>query len=242
MRKEGIDKKLREELMRYKVLAIIALVLLAGSLNAQNMFGAFVVRTEPSGASVNYSGSNQYIGQTPTQAVAILMDHNLTYNNGTPGRRITLEINKEGYKTLRQQVFVPFNKAHQQDALRNPSVFSFSLRRDDMQSEQNHPNPPYHPNNPNHHNHPNHPNNPGHHGPQNERRLTITTQPRGALIYVNDQYVGRSPLTVDPKVRPGEPRRFVIRAEKRGYRTATEIVSPREDRVRLVLRRRGRNN
>lgn len=55
-----------------------------------------------------------------------------------------------------------------------------------------------------------------------ERRLLITSEPAGALVYLNDQEVGRTPLEV-PFTWYG---RYDVRLEREGYRTLeTERVA-----------------
>lgn len=212
--------------VRYLVLAFVALW--AGVLNAQNMFGAFRIETSPQGADVIITASNQFIGRTPTQAIPVMMDQYMTYNHGVPGRVFNLVIRKDGFRPLQQTIFVPYTKVHQVDALRNPAVFSYRLER--LQS-----------NNPGHgRGHHGGGHNPGHYSQPNDRSVWIITEPRGAEIYVNDQYVGTSPLRIDLKrtVRPNQ--RITLRAEKRGYRPAETILRPGQERIRLELRRRRR--
>ncbi len=217
--------------VRYLALALVALW--AGVLNAQNMFGAFKIETSPQGADVIITASNQYIGRTPTQAIPVMMDQFMTYHQGIPGRVFNLVIRKDGFRPLQQTIFVPYTKVHQVDALRNPTVFSYHLER--LQT-----------NNPGHvggHGEGHHSggHNPGHYSQPNDRSVWIVTEPRGAEIYVNDQYVGTSPLSIDLKrtVRPNQ--RITIRAEKRGYRPAETILRPGQERIRLELRRRRRS-
>ncbi len=118
--------------MKPRILLIACLALMAGLLSAQNVFGAFQVVTEPQGATITLYGTNQYLGQTPSQAIPITMDQYMTYNWGVPGRVFDLLISKPGYISTRQQIFVPYNCRHQVDALRNPTVFHFSLARQPM--------------------------------------------------------------------------------------------------------------
>ncbi len=223
-----------EAKMKVRYLALAFVALWAGVLNAQNMFGAFRIETYPQGADVIITASNQFIGRTPTQAIPITMDQYMTYHHGVAGRVFNLVIRKDGFRPLQQTVFVPYTRVHQADALRNPTVFSYRLDRIPMD-------------NPGYGNHPGgghpgggHGHYPGHHSQQNDRRVRIITEPRGAEIYVNDQYVGTSPLSIDIKrtVRPNQ--RITIRAERRGYRPAETILRPGQDTIRLELRRRRR--
>ncbi|MDD3144331.1 MAG: hypothetical protein PHG32_09110 [Candidatus Cloacimonetes bacterium] len=119
--------------MKLRLFLIACLVLTAGLLTAQNIFGAFQVITEPRGATVTVYGTNQYLGTTPTQSVPITMDQYMTYNWGVPGRVFDLVISKRGFIPVRQQIFVPYNHRHQRDALRNPTLFHFSLARQQIQ-------------------------------------------------------------------------------------------------------------
>ncbi len=115
--------------MKLKAMAVTLLIVVCGVLNAQNMFGAFQIQTTPQDAIVTLYGTNQYLGNTPTQVFPVLMDQYMTYWYGTPGRAFTLLISKEGYISMKQDIFVPYNKAHQIDALREPTVFNFYLSK-----------------------------------------------------------------------------------------------------------------
>ncbi|MEF3694528.1 MAG: PEGA domain-containing protein [Candidatus Cloacimonadota bacterium] len=218
--------------MKVRYLALAFVALWAGMLNAQNMFGAFKIETSPQGADVIITASNQFIGRTPTQAIPVMMDQFMTYYYGTPGRAFNLVIRKDGFRPLQQTIFVPFTRAHQADALRHPTVFNYRLERL----------PAHNPGHGGNHGggHPGGGHHPGY-SQQNDRQVRIITEPRGAEIYVNDQYVGTSPLSIDLKrvIRPNQ--RITIRAEKRGYRPAETILRPGQDRIRLELRRRRRS-
>lgn len=217
--------------MKRRYLIALAILVLGSSLAAQNTFGAFKIVTSPQGANISLSGTNQYIGQSPTDAIPVQMDQFMGYMYGIPGRYFLLEISKQGFITQTQQIFVPFNRAHQQGALRNPTVFHFQLQRRPQFD------PPDWPG----HNAGHSEQNPGHgHGGgyQNQSELIIDTSPSGAAIYINNEYVGRSPLRVDLKRRYRLQNTIEIRAEKRGYRDATTILRPRQNRVMLNLRPR----
>lgn len=57
-----------------------------------------------------------------------------------------------------------------------------------------------------------------------ERRLLITSEPAGALVYLNDQEVGRTPLEV-PFTWYGT---YAVRLEREGYKTLqTEQIADR---------------
>lgn len=113
--------------MKARVIVIASLMMLSGLLGAQNMFGAFKIVTEPQGAIVTIYGTNQYLGTTPTQVFPILMDQYMTYNYGIPGRSFSVQISKAGYNTITQEIFVPYNRSYQMDAVYNPTIFSFYL-------------------------------------------------------------------------------------------------------------------
>lgn len=114
--------------MKQKVMLIALLVLMAGLLSAQNMYGAFQIITEPYGASITLYGTNYYLGTTPTQAMPIIMDQYMTYNYGTPGRVVDIVVSKLGFVSLRQQIFVPYNRKWESSAVKNPTVFYFALQ------------------------------------------------------------------------------------------------------------------
>lgn len=225
--------------MKLKIFTIALITLWAGILGAQNMFGAYRIESFPRGADVIITGSNQFIGTTPTQTIPVMMDQFMTYWNGIPGRAFNIVIRKDGFTPLQQTIFVPYNRVHQVDALRNPTVFSYRLERRPNQGG-NHSSGWHYPGGG--HSEQNPGGGHGGHGHQQQadRQIRITSQPRGADIYVNGQYVGQSPLTIDIKriIRPNQ--RIVIRAEKRGFRPAEEVITPRQDRIHLELQRRRR--
>lgn len=113
--------------MRLKAMAMILLVLAGGALGAQNMFGAFQIHTYPEDAIISLYGTNQYLGNSPTNVFPVMMDQFMTYYYGTPGRAFSLLISKPGYISMKQDIFVPYNKVHQVDAMREPTVFSYYL-------------------------------------------------------------------------------------------------------------------
>lgn len=119
--------------MRLRIAAIAMFTLIAGLLGAQNMFGAFQIITEPSGATITLTGTNQYLGSTPSQIFPVMMDQYMVYNCGIPGRVFNIYITKNGYIPIQQEIFVPYNKAWQQDAIRYPTIFSFALTREYVQ-------------------------------------------------------------------------------------------------------------
>ncbi len=125
--------------MKPRLIVIACLTLMAGLLSAQNIFGAFQIQTEPGNATITLYGTNQYLGSTPSQVIPVSMDQYMSYNWGVPGRNFDVVISKQGFIPIRQQIFVPFNYQHQRDALRNPTVFHFSLARQQVQP------PPYWP-------------------------------------------------------------------------------------------------
>lgn len=115
--------------MKLKITALLGLALLAGTLSAQSMFGAFKIVTSPKGAAISLYGTNQSLGTTPSQIFPIFQDEYAEYNNGIAGRTFDILIARDGYKTLRRQIFVPYNQWYQEDAIDNPTVFRFDLRR-----------------------------------------------------------------------------------------------------------------
>ncbi len=115
--------------MKRKALLIALLALLAGLLSAQNMFGALKITTQPKGAIVSLYGTNQYLGTTPNLVVPLQMNQNTVFVGGRPGRMMDVLISKPGYITQRQQIFVPYTSVRERDAVRNPTVFQFSLQK-----------------------------------------------------------------------------------------------------------------
>jgi len=67
-----------------------------------------------------------------------------------------------------------------------------------------------------------------------QRTINVTSQPEGALVYLNDEEVGRTPLRV-PFTFYGE---YDVRLEKGGYQTLTtthEAVPPGHDSIPMDL-------
>lgn len=115
--------------MRLKIMTLLSLILLIGSLAAQSMFGAFKIVSDPKGATISLPGTNQVLGNTPSQIFPVFQDQYTSYTNGIPGRVFTILISKPGYQTIQQDIFVPFNCINQYQAIQNPTVFSFDLQR-----------------------------------------------------------------------------------------------------------------
>ena len=114
-----------------KVLLTISLALLLFSLAAEDyMYGAFQVKTKPSGADVTLYDPDLYLSPTPTPVYPVLMDEYMELVEGIPGRHIMLMITKKGYVPLRQEIFVPFTHEDEVEALEAPSVFLFELEKD----------------------------------------------------------------------------------------------------------------
>lgn len=203
-----------------KVLALVILTVIAVNAYSQNMFGAFQIRTEPEGAVVTLYGSNQYLGTTPTQVFPIIMDQYMVYYYGVPGRAYSLLISKEGYIPIKEDIFVPYHKAHEVDAVREPTVFHFLLHRAQVI-------PPYPPFTP-----PMPPN-------QNITAVRITTDPPDCALFINGVYIGRSPLIYNAWWGGGN-KRFTVTAEKPRYRTARESFNRNDKRVHLVLKKAGK--
>lgn len=114
--------------MKRTALLVLMLALTLGVLSAQNIFGAFKITTQPQGAIVSLYGTNQYLGTTPNIAIPVQMDQTMVFVGGRPGRMLDLLISKPGYISMRQQIFVPYTKKWERDAIRNPTVFHFSLQ------------------------------------------------------------------------------------------------------------------
>ncbi len=114
--------------MKRTALLVTMLALAVGMLSAQNIFGAFKITTQPQGAIVSLFGTNQYLGTSPNILIPVQMDQSMVYVGGRPGRMLDLLISKPGYISMRQQIFVPYTKKWERDALRNPSVYHFTLQ------------------------------------------------------------------------------------------------------------------
>lgn len=119
--------------MKTQLVSILGLTLVTGFLGAQCMYGAFKIVTEPKGAEITLTGSNQNLGTTPSQIFPIFQDEYTSYANGIPGRVFHIQLSKPGYLPLYQEIFVPYNSQHQQHAINNPTLFSFRLQRQGQQ-------------------------------------------------------------------------------------------------------------
>jgi hypothetical protein len=123
------DKIVVEAKMKARYFVLAFLALWAGLLSAQNMFGAFRIESQPQGADVIITASNQFIGQTPTESIPVMMDQFMTYYYGTPGRVFNIVIRKDGFIPMQETIFVPYTRVHQIDAMRNPTIFRYRLQR-----------------------------------------------------------------------------------------------------------------
>jgi len=66
------------------------------------------------------------------------------------------------------------------------------------------------------------------------RNVKITSDPTGASVYANQDYVGETPLTT--RISWTSPNhRIEIRIEKSGYQTNRRMLTPTDTRVHVVL-------
>lgn len=115
--------------MKLKVALITCLLLFAAALSADDLYGAFKIRTIPRGAKVTVYDTDQELGRTPTEIFPVLMDEYFDYYDGIPGRTIEIVITKRGYIPIKEEIFVPLNKGSLRAAIRHPSVYTFRLER-----------------------------------------------------------------------------------------------------------------
>ncbi len=115
--------------MKLKVALITCLLLIAAALSADDLYGAFKIRTIPRGAKVTVYDTDQELGRTPTEIFPVLMDEYFDYYDGIPGRTIEIVITKRGYIPIKEEIFVPLNKGSLRAAIRYPSVYTFRLER-----------------------------------------------------------------------------------------------------------------
>jgi hypothetical protein len=117
--------------MKTKLFAITLLLLSLAWLQAEDgMFGAFRIKTKPKGADVTLYDPDIYLCETPSPVYPVVMDESMELREGIPGRAIMLMITKRGYVPLKKEIFVPFTSEDMQEALDNPSEFSFELEKD----------------------------------------------------------------------------------------------------------------
>lgn len=116
--------------MKTKVLTAMILLLSIGLMAETTLYGAFRIKTKPSGADVNLYDIDQYLCETPSPAYPVMMDEFMELREGIPGRPIMLLISKEGYVPLRKEIFVPFLYTDIETALKNPTVFKIKLDDD----------------------------------------------------------------------------------------------------------------
>ncbi len=121
----------KEQMMRHRLLIAALLLLSVAWLYAEDsMYGAFKVITKPKGADITLYEPDIYLCATPSPVYPVFMDEYMELREGIPGRSITLMITKKGYVPLKKEIFVPFTYADLDEALADPSVFSFDLERD----------------------------------------------------------------------------------------------------------------
>jgi len=120
-----------EATMKTKIYATAFLLLVLAWLCADDgMYGAFRIKTDPKGADVTLYDPDTYLCDTPSPVYPVVMDEYMELREGIPGRAIMLMITKKGYVPLKKEIFVPFTYENMQEALDDPSEFSFELERD----------------------------------------------------------------------------------------------------------------
>jgi hypothetical protein len=130
--------------MKTKVMLSALLLLMAGLLGAYDqdyyyddnydMYGAFRIVTKPKGADVNLYDIDLYLSDTPTPVYPVYSDEYMELREGIPGRSINIIITKDGYVPLKKTIFVPFLYSDPEEAVDNPTVFTFRLKRDYVDS------------------------------------------------------------------------------------------------------------
>lgn len=116
--------------MKIRILVAICFLLSLGMLQAQDLYGAFRIKTFPRGADVNLYDIDEYLCETPSPVFPVYMDDYMEYREGIPGREIVLMITKRGYQPLKKKIFVPFLYTDLDEAMDNPTVFKVNLKRD----------------------------------------------------------------------------------------------------------------
>ena len=167
--------------MKMRAIIVICFILSISLLSAQEIYGAFRIKTYPRGADVNLYDIDEYLCETPSPVFPVYMDDYLEFREGIPGREIVIMITKKGYEPLKKRIFVPFLYSDLDEAMDNPTVFKFNLKRDyhrryydvcwyySLRLHRERPvyinwTPGYHPWYPHGHHHQNPPWNPGGHG------------------------------------------------------------------------------
>lgn len=167
--------------MKMRAIIVICFMLSLSLLSAQDIYGAFRIKTFPRGADVNLYDIDEYLCETPSPVFPVYMDDYMEFREGIPGREIVIMITKKGYEPLKKRIFVPFLYSDLEEAMDNPTVFKFNLKRDyhrryynicsyySIRMHRVRPvyinwSPGYHPWYPHGHHHQNPPWNPGGHG------------------------------------------------------------------------------
>ena len=74
-----------------------------------------------------------------------------------------------------------------------------------------------------------------------EGRLTVTSDPPGAEVFVNDVFQGKTPLTLTYKIKVGDKvKGLEVLVQREGYLPLRRTVSPQTKKVTFRLIRRGR--
>lgn len=116
--------------MKMRAIIVICFILSFSLLSAQEIYGAFRIKTTPRGADVNLYDIDEYLCETPSPVFPVYMDDYLEFREGIPGREIVIMITKKGYEPLKKRIFVPFLYSDLEEAMDHPTVFKFNLKRD----------------------------------------------------------------------------------------------------------------
>lgn len=108
--------------MKTRLFLTLLLSLIAGSMLAWTT-GSIQITTEPSGAVITLQGTNVYLGTAPTTAFELETWDNTVWMYGKMGHVFDLQIQKPGYHTQTQQIFIPLTHF----SIDGPLRFHFQL-------------------------------------------------------------------------------------------------------------------
>ncbi|MCK9335600.1 MAG: PEGA domain-containing protein [Candidatus Cloacimonetes bacterium] len=187
-----------------------------------NKWAAFRIETDPQGATVTVIGTNQYLGTTPTESHAITIDQQLGYYGYTMGKWYDLIIHKAGYYDQVRRIFVPFNERYEDYALKRPQVFKFVLQPITMFFV---PPPSFHfPYVP-----------PSNWNPFYTSNIDVSSDPSNASVYIDDEYCGQTPCSVELIWDNYSYKKKTLRVEKTGYKMQQRVLESFEHRVHIVM-------
>lgn len=64
---------------------------------------------------------------------------------------------------------------------------------------------------------------------------TLTTDPNGSAVYVNQDYMGHTPLTIELTWSSSGDNRKELRFEKFGYQTNRRMITPNDKRIHVIM-------